>query len=57
MSYFCIPVPYDEKDIFSGASSMRSFRSSENHSTSASSALDVGASTWITVILNDLTWK
>ena len=27
-SYFCIPVPYDEKDIFFGVSSKRTCRSS-----------------------------
>ena len=27
-SYFCVPVPYDEKDIFFGVSSRRSWRSS-----------------------------
>ena len=37
-SYFCIPVPYHL-----GVSSRRSYRSSQNHSTSASSALLVGA--------------
>ena len=48
-SYFCIPVPYNEKDIFlllllrgGGVSSRMSCRSSQNHSTSASSALLVG---------------
>ena len=41
---FCIPVLYDEKDFFFfGVSSRRSCRSSKNHSTSASSALVVGA--------------
>ena len=40
-----------------GVSSKRSCRSSQNRSTSASSALLVGAQTWITVILNDLPWK
>ena len=44
-SYFCIPVRYNEKDIFFGVliNSRRSCRSSQNHSTSASSALLVGA--------------
>ena len=42
-SYFCIPVPYDEKNVFFGVSSGRSCRSSWNHSTSASSALVVQA--------------
>ena len=43
-SYFCIPVPYNEKDIFFflGVSSKSSYRSSYNRSTSASSALQVG---------------
>ena len=41
-SYFCIPVPYNEKDIFLGCFSRRSCRSSLNCSTSASSALLVG---------------
>ena len=35
----------------------RSYRSSWNCSTSASLALVVGAQTWITVILNALSWK
>ena len=56
-SYFCIPVPCNEKDIFLGVSSKRSCRSSQDRSTSASSALLVGAYTWITVILNGLPWK
>ena len=42
-SYFCIPVPYNEKDIFFGVSSRRSCKSSSNHSTSPSSALLLGA--------------
>ena len=42
-SYSCIPVPYNEKDIFFVCvSSRRSCGSSQNHSTSASSALLVG---------------
>ena len=43
---FCIPVPYNEKDIFFfffSVSSRRSYRSSLTHSTSASSALLVRA--------------
>ena len=55
----CIPVPYDEKGVvffffFFGVNSRRSCRSSETHSTSASSALMIGTQTWITVMLNDL---
>ena len=42
-SYFCIPIPYDEKDIIFGVSSRRSYRSSQNLSTLASSALVVRA--------------
>ena len=42
---------------FFHVSSRRSCRSSENHSTSASLALVVGAMICITLILNDLPWK
>ena len=56
-SYFCILVPCDEKHIFFGVSSRRSCRSSQNSSTSASSAIVVGAQTWVTEILNGLPWK
>ena len=51
-SYLCIPVPYDEKDIFFDINSRRSYRSSQNRSISSSLALVVGAQTWITVMLN-----
>ena len=37
-SYFCIPIPYDEKDNFFGVSSRSSCRSSENHSILATLA-------------------
>jgi len=43
-SYFCIPIPYDENDMFFGVSSRRSCQSSKNCSTSSSSVLVVGAS-------------
>ena len=57
-SYFCIPIPCDEKDIyFFGVSARRSCRSSQNRPTSTSSALLVGAQTWITIILYGLSWK
>ena len=46
-----------KRTSFLGVSSKRSYRSSQKHSTSASSALPVGAQTWITVILNGLPWK
>ena len=55
-SCFCIPVPYDEKDIIFGISS-RSCRSSYNQSTLASSASVVETLTWITVMLTGLPWK
>ena len=54
-SYFCIPVSYDEKDIFFGVSSRSSCRP-QNYSTSVSLALVVGAQTWITMILNILSF-
>ena len=63
-SYFYIPVPYDEKDIFFVfffvvvvVSSRRSCRSSQDYSASASSALLVGAQTWIPMMLNGLPLK
>ena len=43
ISYFCVPIPCEEKDIFFVVSSRRSCRSSWNYSASASSALVVGA--------------
>ena len=43
-----------KRTSFLGVSSKRSYRSSQNHSTSASSALLVGAQAWITVILNGI---
>ena len=58
-SYICIPIPYNEKDIFFflSVSSRRSCRSSQSYSTSASLASVVGAQTWITVMFNGLPWK
>ena len=56
-SYFCIPVPYKERITFLGVSSRRSCRSSQSHSTSASSVLLVGAQTWIAVDMNGFPWK
>ena len=53
---FCIPILYDEKDIFFGIS-RRCCRSSYNQSSSTSLASMVGAQTWITVMLNGLPWK
>ena len=43
-----------KRTSFFGISSRRSCRSSQNHSTSVSSVLLVGAKTWITLILNGL---
>ena len=55
----CNPVPiieYPHNRYLFGCS-RRSCRSSYNNSTSSSSALLVGALTWITVILNGSPWK
>ena len=55
--YFCIPISYDKIDIFFnfffffGVSYNRYCRSSQNQSTSASSALVVGKQTWITPVI------
>ena len=46
-----------KRHLFLDVSSRRSCKSSQNLSTSASSALLVGVHTWITVILNGLPWK
>ena len=43
--------------LLGGISSKSSCRCSQNHSTSASSALVIEAQTWITVKLNSLPWK
>ena len=55
---FAFQSPIMERTYFLGVSSRRSCRSSQDCSaSSASSALLVGAQTWITVILNGLPWK
>ena len=54
---FAFQSPIMKRTPFWGVSSRRSCRYSQNRSTIASSALLVGASTWITVILNGLPWK
>ena len=52
------PLSYHiKRTSFLGVSSKRSCRSSQNHSTSTSSVLLVGAQNWITLILNGLPWK
>ena len=56
LSTFAFHSPM-KRTSFLGISSRRSCRSSQNHSTSASSVLLVEAETWITVILNGLPWK
>ena len=56
-SYFCIPLPYDGKDIIFGVSFRRSCRSLYKLSTSCSSALVFVVLTWTTMMLNDLSWK
>ena len=43
--------------FFFGCQFQKILQVSQNHPTSASSALLVGAQTWITVILNGLPWK
>ena len=53
---FALQSPIMKRTSFLGVSS-RSCRSSQNRSTSASSALPVGSQTWITMILNGLPWK
>ena len=54
---FALQSPIMKRISLFGVSSRRSCRSSQNHSTSSSSALVVGAWTWISVILNGLPWK
>ena len=48
---------HNEEDIFLGCQFQRSYGSSQNHSTSASSIYLVGSQTWITMILNGLPLK
>ena len=48
--------PMLKRTFWGRFSSRSSCRSSQNHSNSASSALVVGAWTWITVMLNALPW-
>ena len=57
LSPFDFQSPIMKRTFFGGVSSRRFCRSSQNHSTSASSVLLVGAQTCITVILNGLFWK
>ena len=54
---FAFQFPIMKRTSFLGFSSRRSCRSSQNRSASASSALLLGAQTYITVILNGLPWK
>ena len=54
---FAFQSPIMKRTSFLGVSSRRSYKSSQYHSTSASSVLLVGAQTWIAVILNGLPWK
>ena len=51
-SYFCIPVPYNEKDIFFGVLALKGLVGL--HRTIQ---LQLLQHYWITVILNDLPWK
>ena len=57
LSTFVFQPPIMKRTSFLGVSSKKSRRSSQNRSTSASSALLVRAQTWITVILNGLPQK
>ena len=54
---FTVTTPIMKRTFFFGVSSERSCRSSQNHSTSTSLMLLVGAWAWINVILNGLPWK
>ena len=54
---FAFQSPLMKRTSFGGVSSKRSYRSSQSHSTSASSALLVRAKLGLTVILNGLPWK
>ena len=56
-SYFCIPVPYDEKDIFLGCQfwkALQVFMEPFSFSFFSITGWDID---WITVILNGLPWK
>ena len=53
-SYFCIPVPYVEKDIFFLVLVLEGLVGLIEPFTSASLALVVGAQSWITMILDHL---
>ena len=53
---FAFQSPMMKRTSIFGVSSRRSCRSSQNPSTSASSALVVGTQGWIIVILNGLSW-
>ena len=56
-SYFSFPSPIMKRASFWGVRSRSSCKSSWNLSTSASSALLVGAHTWNTVIFSGFPWK
>jgi len=57
-SYFYIPIPHNEQDIFFSVISRRCCRSSKNQSTSASFfGISDCRKFWITVILNGLPGK
>ena len=56
-SYSCIPVPYNEKDIFLGCQFQKVLQISTEPFNFISSVLLVGAQTWIIVILNGWSWK
>ena len=55
-SYFCIPVPYDEKDILFGCQFQKVLQVFMEPVSFSFFGIS-GAQTWITVILNGLPWK
>ena len=57
ISYFCIPAPYGEKNIFFWCQFQKVLQVFIEPFNSASASLLVGAQTWVAVILNGLPWK
>ena len=55
--YFCISVPYDEKDVFFERQFQKILQVFIELFNFSFLALVVGAQTWITVMLNGLPWK
>ena len=55
--YFCIPVPYNEKDIFFGCQFQKILQVFIELFNFSFFSITGGAQTWITLILNGLPWK